>query len=136
LLEKDERIRALEAEYKALSERAAGDAAANTRENLRELFRRVAPPLAQLDEMRATAATGATARVEDVFKLVKALETALERAGLKAVGAVGEQTAFNARLHQRMSGGDVRDGDPVRVEFVGYELDGEVALRALVTRIP
>jgi hypothetical protein len=38
-------------------------------------------------------------------------------------------------MHQRMSGGDVRDGDRVRVRFVGYRFRGEPAVKALVSRV-
>ena len=134
LLEKEREVATLKAEYARLQGAASADAAAATRENVKDAFKRVAPPLSQLAAMRAAAETGAAVRPEDVLKLVKAVETALVRAGLEPVGGVGQEAAFSARLHQRLSGGDVRDGDKVRVEFPGYRIGEDVVLKALVTR--
>lgn len=134
LLEKERQIVALQAEYKRLSENAAADAAAGARASLQDALKRVAPPMSQLSAMRAAAQAGTTVPVADVLKLAKAVEAALERAGLAVIGVVGEKAAFCGRLHQRMSGGDVRDGDPVKIEFVGYAHGDEVLLRAMVTR--
>ena len=134
LLEKERQVETLQAEYKRLQENAASEAAARARESLKDALKRVAPPLSQMSAMRAAAAAGAEVSAADVLKLAQAVETALERAGLQAVGRVGDRTAFSGRLHQRMSGRDVRDGDPVKVEFAGYALGEEVLLRAMVTR--
>jgi molecular chaperone GrpE (heat shock protein) len=134
LLDREKEVAALKAEYARLQGAATADAAATTRENLKDVLKRVAPPLSQLAVMRAAAESGAPVRSEDVLKLVKALETALSRAGLETVGGVGEEMAFSTRLHQRMSGGDVRDGDQVCVEFPGYRMGEDVLLKALVTR--
>lgn len=134
LLEKEREVAALKAEYARLQSAASADAAAETRENVKDALKRVAPPLSQLAATRADAEAGVAVRLEDVMKLVKALETALARAGLEPVGGAGEATAFSARLHQRLSGGDVREGHPVRVEFPGYRIGGDVVLKAMVKR--
>ena len=42
---------------------------------------------------------------------------------------------FDTSLHQLMAGGDVNDGTPVRIRFIGYRFVGKVVTKAMVTPI-
>ncbi len=127
-------IERLRAEYIRREQKAAGEAEAAAREALLRLARRVGPLLSQFATMRALAAEGREVRREDLLVMADKLERAFADAGVAAVGAVGEETAFNPKLHQRMSGGDVTDGDPVRVRFVGYACGDTIVTKAMVSR--
>jgi hypothetical protein len=95
----------------------------------------LAPTLSQLATLRHIADSGREVRAADALKLGAKLEQALQELGLERIGEVGAETVFDPALHQRMSGGDVRDGDSVRVRFVGYRFAGQTAVKALVSRI-
>jgi len=41
---------------------------------------------------------------------------------------------FDSQIHQRMSGGDVREGVPVKVRFEGYRFRDAVIVKAMVSR--
>ncbi len=47
---------------------------------------------------------------------------------------MGEEAPFDTRVHQRMSGADVLDGQPVAVRFVGYRLGETILVKAMVSR--
>jgi molecular chaperone GrpE (heat shock protein) len=69
-----------------------------------------------------------------VLKLFGKVEAGLRESGLERIGTVGDTCGFDTRLHQRMSGADVADGDAVVVRFVGYRLRGSILLKAMVSR--
>ncbi|MGP1680648.1 MAG: hypothetical protein ACTS6J_26285, partial [Burkholderiales bacterium] len=98
------------------------------------LARRLAPLCSQLATMQALADSGRAVRAEDVLKLFGKVEAGLRDSGLARIGTVGDTCGFDARLHQRMSGADVADGDAVVVRFVGYRLGGDILLKAMVSR--
>lgn len=127
-------IERLRAEYARQEQKTAGEVQAAAREALLRLARRVGPLLSQFATMRALAAEGREVRREDLLVMADKLERAFADGGVAAVGAVGEETAFNPKLHQRMSGGDVADGDPVRVRFVGYACGDTIVTKAMVSR--
>ncbi len=131
---KDGEIARLREEYARREARAKEEAAAAGREALAALVGRVAAPLSQLVTLRHLAESGREVRAADVLKLLGKIEEALREQGLEAVGAPGEVAAFDPAWHQRMSGGDVRDGDRVRVRFPGYRFGGATPLKALVSR--
>jgi len=133
--DKDEQIAKLRAEYARRDDRAGAETAAAGREAVGALLRAVAPTLSQLATLRHLAGTGRDIRAADALKLAAKLEEALRDAGLVPIGEPSAETLFDPALHQRMSGGDVKDGDRVRVRFAGYQFGGEVALKALVSRV-
>ena len=91
-------------------------------------------PLSQLATMQALTANGRPVRADDVLKLFGKLEALLAEAGLVRIGTVGEEVPFDTRVHQRMSGADVREGQPVAVRFVGYRLRDSILCKAMVSR--
>lgn len=136
-LERDEARRELgrlREEYARTERQTAGEIDAARREAVLRLARRVGPLLSQLATMRALVAEGKDVRREDLLTMVGKLEAAFAAAGISAIGEVGAETPFDPKLHQRMSGGDVTDGDPVRVRFVGYTCGETVVTKALVSR--
>jgi len=134
LRKKDDEIAALREEYLRLREQGQRerDSAANA--GFDALARRLAPLLSQLATMEAMAGGERAPRFEDVFKLFDMLEKALAEDGLARIGAVGEETTFDARWHQRIGGAEVDDGDRIRVRFVGYRMGENVLLKAMVSR--
>lgn len=124
----------LREEYARRERQAAADIERAGSEALLRLARRVGPLLSQFATMRALAAEGREVRREDLLTMAGKLEAAFSETGISSVGVVGAETAFDPKLHQRMSGGDVSDGDPVRVRFVGYKCGETVVTKAMVSR--
>ncbi|MFW6163768.1 MAG: nucleotide exchange factor GrpE [Planctomycetota bacterium] len=133
LRERDERVERLRAEYEALRaerDRAVGRAG---QEQMEQLLKRLAGPLSNLIALAELAEAGQDVEVKDLTSLVRGVEKPLARAGLEAVGKVGEETRFDVAVHQRMSGGAVRGGTPVVVRLPGYRLGDKVLLKAMVS---
>jgi molecular chaperone GrpE len=134
LRERDAELARVREEYEQLRVHAERERAGAAGAGFDALARRLAPLLSQLATMQALAEGERPLRAEDVLRLFAKIERVLGEEGLIRVGAVGEQTGFDTRLHQRMSGADVRDGDPVTVRFVGYRLGETILLKAMVSR--
>jgi len=133
LREREERIAAMQKEYATIEAAGRQAAAGAGREQLEQLFKRLAAPLANLATLTALAGGGRQVEVADLIAACRSLEKQLKAAGLEQVGEVGEHTAFELALHQRMSGGAVSSGTPVTVQMPGYRFGGKVLLKALVT---
>jgi len=132
--ERDARIRNMQQEFDQLRRQAEADRTNAGAAELEALARRLAPVLSQAPTMRAMHAEGKEVRAADLLKLFEKVERILQEAGLEPIGAVGERTRFDTRLHQRMSGGDVSDGNNVRVRFVGYRFKETILTKAMVGR--
>jgi len=132
---KDEEIAQLRKEYELREHAAKKETASAGGAALGALMKKLAPTLSQLATLRHMGGQGREIRVQDVLKLTAKLEDALRAQGLEPIGEVGAETEFDPALHQRMSGGDVRDGTPVRVRFPGYRFAGDTPLKAMVRRI-
>lgn len=124
----------LRQEYARRERRAVEEVAAAGRESLLRVGRRIGPLLSQLATMRALAAQGKEVRHEDLLTMAGKLEKAFAESGLSVIGEVGGEAAFDPKLHQRLSGGDVKDGDSIRVRFIGYAFGDTVVTKALVSR--
>ena len=136
-LDLDERDRRIEALLKEADEQrgaALGEAESVAAERMNKLVRRLAPLLAQADAMRHFETEGKPLRAEDAFMLMAKIEKALAEEGVERIGEAGADAPFDQSLHQRLSGGDVRQGDPVRVRFVGFRQAGKILSKALVSR--
>lgn len=136
LRQKGDEIGALREEYERLRQQGKQDRDSAANAGFDALARRLAPLLSQLATMEAMAGGERAPRLEDVFKLFDMLERVLAEGGLERIGAVGEVTAFDMRWHQHMGGGEVDDGDMIRVRFTGYRLGEAVLLKAMVSRAP
>lgn len=124
----------LREEFASLERRSAAELEAARRDAVLRLARRVGPLLSQFATMRALASEGREVRREDLLTMAGKLEAAFADAGIAPIGEVGAEAPFDPRLHQRMSGGDVSDGDSVRVRFVGYVCGETVVTKAMVSR--
>ena len=133
LRQKDDEIAALREEYERLREQGERERGHAASAGFDALARRLAPLLAQLATMEALAGGERAPRLEDVFKLFDMLEKVLADDGLARIGAVGEETTFDSRWHQRIGGAEVDDGDRVRVRFVGYRMGESVLLKTMVS---
>jgi molecular chaperone GrpE len=134
LHERDEQIARLRQEF-ALQERQAEQEAGRAAEGgLHALARAAAPLLSQLSTLRAMAEAGREVRAADVLKLAEKIKAVFVEAGLEPLGRNGEVCPFDSRFHQRLSGGDVQEGDPVRIRFEGYRLGDMVLTKAMVSR--
>lgn len=134
LREREAELERVRAEYARLGGQAERDRAGAASEGLADLAKRLAPLLSQLATMESLAAAGRELRAPDILKLFGKVEAVLAEAGLSRIGTVGEQAPFDTRLHQRLSGLDVDDGQPVTVRFVGYRLRETILLKAMVSR--
>ena len=134
LAERDRRIEALLKEADELRDAAADEARSAAGERMGKLLRRLAPLLAQADAMRRFEAEGKPLRTADAFALFEKIEKALAGEGVGRIGETGAETVFDQSLHQRLSGGDVRPGDAVRVRFVGFRQGERILAKALVSR--
>lgn len=134
LRERDSDFRRLRQEYERVAQQAQRELAGAAAAGLDTLARRLAPLFSQLATMQALGDSGRAVRAEDVLMLFSKVEAELRDSGLERIGTVGGTCEFDTRLHQRMSGADVADGDAVVVRFVGYRLRGNILLKAMVSR--
>ena len=134
LREREAELQRVREEYERLGVQAKRDRAESVAEGVGQLAKRLAPLFSQLATLQALSAGGREVRAQDVLKLFGKVEAVLAEAGLMRIGRVGEQTPFDTRLHQRMSGTGVQDADPVIVRFVGYRLGETILTKAMVSR--
>ena len=71
---------------------------------------------------------------ERILPLVKPVEQLLQQWGLKAIGSVGEEVAYNPQQHQLIKG-SAEIGDTVKVRYVGYRQGDNLLYRAKVSPI-
>ncbi len=135
LRQKEDEIGALREEYERLRQQGERERDSAASAGFDALARRLAPLLSQLATMESMAGGERAPQIEDVFKLLDILERVLAENGLVRIGGVGEETPFDTRWHQRMGGGEVDDGDMIRVRFTGYRLGETVLLKAMVSRV-
>jgi len=125
----------LRREYERKEARSKDEVSSAGHEMWASLVRKIVPPLSQLVTLRHMGEMGREVRVADVLKLMGKIEDVLRDQGLDMIGTPGQEAQFDHALHQRMSGGDVRDGDCIRVRFPGFRFGDEIPLKALVSRI-
>lgn len=135
LQDRESQLAKLRQEYARREEQAKAEAAEAGQKAMFSLGRKLGPLLSQLASIRSMSEAGREVRSKDVLILFGKIEKVLAEAGLWPIGQVGEGTVFDPRLHQRMSGGDVQEGDQVVVRFVGYKLGEEVVTKAMVSRL-
>ncbi len=131
---RDTRLAQLLAEVEAGKQAAAGEADAVAADRMGRLLKRLAPLLGQADAMRHFATGEHTVRVEDALMLLGKIEKLLTEEGVERIGAAGETAVFDGSIHQRLSGGDVREGSPIEVRFPGYRQGAKILAKALVSR--
>ncbi len=131
--ERDERIAAMRGEYQQLEASKEQSTASAGQEELTALMKKLSGPLSNIAVLRDAAAEGEQVRANDLLQLFASLEKVLARAGLEVIGHSGEASHFDPVVHQRMSGGSVRDGVPVKIEVPGYRLGERVLQKALVS---
>lgn len=132
--DRDQQIARLRQEFALQSQQAQQAVAHAGNSELESLAKRVAPLLAQLTTLQALADGGREIRAADVLKLAGKIKQVFLDAGLNPLGQPGEVCPFDAQIHQRMSGGDVQQGVPVKVRFEGYRFREAVIVKALVSR--
>jgi molecular chaperone GrpE (heat shock protein) len=133
LRERDQRIAVMRKEYATLETSSKRAAAGAGQEQLEQLFRKLAAPLASLSTLAALCDAGREVAAADLVSLLRSLEKQLKAAGLEQVGTPGESLCFDVAVHQRMSGGAVSAGTPVVVRSPGYRCGGKVLFKAMVT---
>ena len=120
-------------EYASLEQERDRAVAAAGKDQLAALFKRLAGSLSNLLALSDLAAAGQTVVVDDLLALVESLSKDLEKGGMVRVGRVGETTAFDPALHQRMSGGSVSPGTPIQVQLPGFRAGDSVVLKAMAS---
>lgn len=131
--ERDERIAAMRGEYEQLEVSKEHSTASAGEEELTALLKKLSGPLSNIAVLRDAATAGEDVKVDDLLQLIASLEKVLTRAGLEVIGRSGEASHFDPAVHQRMSGGSVSDGVPVKIEVPGYRMGERVLQKALVS---
>lgn len=131
--ERDDQIARMQKEYAALQAAGQRAAAGAGQDQLEQLFRKLALPMASFATLAALAAAGQELRVQDLIASFRLIEKQLMAAGLEQLEETGVSVSFDIALHQRMSGGSVSPGTPVTVRMPGYRFGGKVLLKAMVT---
>lgn len=131
--EQDKRIGAMRKEYGQLEASKEQSTASAGEEQLTSVLKKLSGPLSNIAVLRDAAAAGEDVQVDDLMRLIASLETVLTRVGLEVIGHSGEASHFDSAIHQRMSGGSVHDGVPVKIEVPGYRLGERILQKALVS---
>jgi molecular chaperone GrpE (heat shock protein) len=133
LLEAEEKLRRMRAEYAALeSDKGRAGAAAGGAE-LQRVFKRLSAPLALLSALAQKTLAGAPVPAADLAEAVASVEKALAAGGLERIGNAGAAVAYDASVHARMSGGAARDGETVVLQLPGYRYGTVVLHKAMVS---
>jgi len=123
----------MQREYAALQAARGRAAAGAGREQVERRFKKLACILSNLAVLAGAAEAGRDVASADLLALFHSIEKELNRAGLERIGAPGATSAFDASIHQRMSGGTVSAGTPVVVRAPGYRMGESVLLKAMVS---
>ena len=134
LEERDRQIAKMRQDFEIQRQQAESDRSGAGAAELTALAKRLAPYLCQIPTMRSLNDEGKEVRAADLFTLFGKLEKVLAEAKIRAIGTVGDVAPFDPRLHQRMSGSDISDGNLVRVRFVGYFFGDTILTKAMVSR--
>lgn len=113
--------------------------ASPTKASLREQFQRESLQIIESWLLQWPTALSAIAQNPDlpaqrVIKLLNPLEKLLEAWEVAKIGQVGEETAYDPRQHQLLSG-NAEPGERVRVRYVGYQHGEKLLYRAQVEPI-
>jgi molecular chaperone GrpE (heat shock protein) len=133
LAERDRQIAQMRSEYGNLEVATQNAATGAGQEELARLFKRLSGTLANVAALTAAAEAGRRGEGGDLISLIHSLEKDFARAGLEAIGKVGQKTEFAVAWHQRMSGGAVHPGTPVTVQFPGYRMGTRMLMKAMVS---
>lgn len=98
------------------------------------LYQLLEPLLTQLPAVRHSLAEGREVAAADVLALLGPLDAAVAALGLRAIGEVGAEVAFDPALHQA-SGAEPQPGAPMAVRQVGYRLGDRLLRRARVVKV-
>ncbi len=101
----------------------------------RDTLQLLEPWLLQWSAAAHAAQTNPQLTAIKLLPLLRPIDTLLTQWGVTAIGAVGEELAYDPRLHQVMNGEALGLGTIVRVRFSGYDYQGQVLHRAKVVRL-
>ena len=132
---RDERIKKLQDEYKALQARKGSDIQASAQDERLALFKKLEPLATQLPALLQSVKEGAAVSAGDVSALLTPLAQALADMGFEPIGQAGDEVRFDKTRHRAVGTGarSVKEGDAVRVRYVGYTHEGNVVVKAHVT---
>ncbi len=133
LREQQERIGRMKKEYTSLDANSADAARHAGHREVEKMFQKLTGPLSNLLSLTALAEAGKDVQMQDLVQLIRSLEKALSRLGLEAIGQPGQDAVFDVQMHQRMSGGAVREGSPVTVQLPGFRLGDKILIKAMVS---
>ncbi len=138
LNERDEQIAKLREEYAQLNSR--GDASISEAREAERLawFKRLQPMLVQLPTLRSAVETeGADISARDVLNIVSLMDEVLADMQFEPIGAAGENVTYDPKKHKPVGRGarSLHPEDEVRVRYVGYMHDGDVLVKAEVTKL-
>jgi DNA-binding Xre family transcriptional regulator len=108
--------------------------------HLQERFQRDAlqtlePWLLQWSAAAYAAQTNSQLTAIKLLPLLRPIEMLLAQWAVTAIGAVGEELAYDPTVHQPMNSEDLAAGTTVRIRFSGYGYQGQVLHRAKVVRV-
>lgn len=137
LEESDEEIRRVRTEYASLETRQSLAGSVSVRDERLTIFHSLQTMLTQLPTMRAAIEEGADIRAQDVLEMLRPLDQLLVDLGFDRIGEAGKEVAFDPTRHKPVGreAQSVAPEDQVRVRYVGYTFDGEIACKAEVTLV-
>jgi hypothetical protein len=134
---REEQIEAIRSEYAALKAQHGAGNPDWARAQRLALFRQLQPVVTQLPSLQAAVQQGADVTARDVIELLAPLGLMLEDMGFERIGEAGAEIPYDPARHHLAGAGaqDAAAGEPVRVRYVGFTLDGEVVCKAEVARL-
>ena len=101
----------------------------------RETIQQLESMLLQLPSATYAAQQNPNMLAKNILPLLRPVNSLLQKWGITAIGAVGEEVIYNSQQHQSIDGcQDLKDGDMVIVRYVGYLQGDKLLYRARVSR--
>lgn len=126
-------VETLKAEYSRLENQLTGQGDTNQQQWQQEALDILESWLLQWSAAANAAQNNPSFPAKTLVALAQPFEQLLEHWGVTPIGAIGERVAYDPKQHQLVKGGfDVKPGDPVRVQNVGYQQGDRLLHRAKV----
>lgn len=135
--DRDQQNLGLRAEYAALENRRSTEGSVSVRDERLMIFHSLQGILTQIPTMRVAIEEGADLRAQDLFDVLRPLDQLFRDLGFEQIGEAGKEIRFDPTRHKPVGRGaqSIGPDDCVRVRYVGYLFEGEIACKAEVTLV-
>lgn len=100
----------------------------------RETIQQLESLILQLPSAAHAAQQNPNMLAKNILPLLRPIDILLQKWGITAIGAVGEEVDFDSQKHQLMEGSDeIKEGDVAIVRYVGYMQGEKLLYRARVS---